>query len=152
LPTCKLLTNNDLDPPTSIQSTPNRCPPEAEVRGSNPLGRAIFHKKAHLVWVFLWNSGLPEGRCRTSVRQTAPAVWAPEPATAGRSPEQRAQSVVSQSSPGSPQFQPEKLHALFLLPSRLTPLTVAKAWENTSIPRVLAQPRAKVSDYPSGRH
>ena len=40
-PACKLLTNNDLDPPTSLQTDPNRRPPEAEVRGSNPLGRAM---------------------------------------------------------------------------------------------------------------
>ena len=35
-PACKLLTNNDLDPPTSLQTDPNRRPPEAKVSGSNP--------------------------------------------------------------------------------------------------------------------
>jgi len=49
-PACKLLTNNDLDPPTSLQTDPNRRPPEAEVRGQRFESSRARHKYQGLAW------------------------------------------------------------------------------------------------------
>lgn len=68
------------------------CTPEAEVRGSNPLGRAIFHKKAHLNVGFFVKLWIARGQMQ-NLRSTNCASSLGAAAKAGQSPEDRHKAI-----------------------------------------------------------